>query len=234
MSFINLKRLRKNKDGEAVVSLTDKIIDNLAGVSLLYANKTVLADESCRPDMLALKWYGNKEYWWVILKYNAISNPYSLNEGMLYDVPDLASFLAKTGKLSSQDEVDVPDTLLKTLKNKIYTIDPRKVAYNKKKSPTDKETTGLGVKINGTEISFGTSTGAGGIADTLNKTETTVVSGTDVNTVCVLPCDNANPDICLLCSCKPKASDVLAYKIAQDAKLKNTTINTPPTTPNLM
>ena len=46
--------------------------------------------EKGRPDMLSQKIYGQDDYWWVLLKYNNIMDPYEeLVGGVILEVPDV-------------------------------------------------------------------------------------------------------------------------------------------------
>ena len=48
-----------------------------------------------RPDLISLAIYGTDEYGDMICKFNGISNPFDLNEGMLLQIPPLS--VAHTG-----------------------------------------------------------------------------------------------------------------------------------------
>ena len=54
---------------------------------LLNEEHVVDADESARPDLIALQYYGNQSMTDVILKWNGISDPFALNEGDILEIP---------------------------------------------------------------------------------------------------------------------------------------------------
>lgn len=151
--FITKKTLRKNKDGKLVKSLTDRIIDNLNNLPTIGSG-VVLSDEVCRPDKLSMKWYGDIRYDWVIMKYNKIKNPFSIHEGLKYNIPELDQVLERTGNFAMTEPrvLDI-DAERKKL-NKAFNIDENKILYNKKKNPTDKITPGTGVILQGNNLVF--------------------------------------------------------------------------------
>ncbi len=193
--FLFYKRIRKSKNGN-IVSLTDKFITDLS-VPTIATNQEVTADEECRPDKISYKWYGNSRYDWIILKFNNISNPFSVQPGMKYNVPVLEDFFKKLGFLSEAEPI-VTDTQRKKI-SKQFNVDEAKLMYNKKKSPTDRKTKSTGVTVQDGKIIFGDN-------DKIAYDE-------ELRAVCQENCDSENPEDCISCECRPKASDVLAYKI---------------------
>ena len=47
----------------------------------------VSADEVCRIDLISEKFFNSPDYSEYILKYNNISNPFSINEGDILNIP---------------------------------------------------------------------------------------------------------------------------------------------------
>lgn len=193
--FLFYKRIRKSKRGN-VVALTDKFITDLS-VPVMASNQEVTADEECRPDKISYKWYGNSRYDWIILKFNNISNPFSVQPGMKYNVPVLEDFFQKLGFLSEVEPV-VADSQ-RTRISKQFNVDEAKLMYNKKKSPTDRKVRSTGVTVQNGKIVFGDN----------DK----IAYDAELRAVCQESCDSENPEDCVTCDCRPKPSDVLAYKI---------------------
>jgi hypothetical protein len=71
----------------------DKIRVMIPGIVLKSGIKvinihTVTVNEEMRPDLISMKYYGSTDYWDLILKMNAISNPFSVKAGMELEIPD--------------------------------------------------------------------------------------------------------------------------------------------------
>lgn len=45
-------------------------------------------DDLDRPDLIAYRYYGTSEFWWVILDYNKVTDPFSLKVGDRLRIPD--------------------------------------------------------------------------------------------------------------------------------------------------
>lgn len=58
----------------------------------------VTTETQMRPDLIALDYYGTEDGLEIILKYNGISNPYSLEIGQVLAIPDKTSASAKYRK----------------------------------------------------------------------------------------------------------------------------------------
>lgn len=150
--FLFYKRFRKNREGITAPSISDRFITSLSGVDIM-GEARVLDDEVCRPDKIAAKWYGNPKYDWIIMKFNGISNPFALNTGTWYSVPEIDKFMERLSHASTPDPVIRPIDKDKKLLNKAFKVDENKILYNKKKNPVEKLVPGTGVTIqNGTML----------------------------------------------------------------------------------
>lgn len=91
MKFRSLDKKTINNDKlrmtEPFVIFTDNQIE--------IGEHVVSSDEIGRPDLVALKYYGNIDYTEFILKYNNISNPFSINEGDTLIIPNNGEVLKK-------------------------------------------------------------------------------------------------------------------------------------------
>lgn len=56
---------------------------------------TINDETQMRPDIIALDYYGTEDGLEIILKYNGISNPYSLKKGQILAIPDKKSAEAR-------------------------------------------------------------------------------------------------------------------------------------------
>lgn len=86
---MNLKTLI-NKTADTVKFIMTQptmIFRNRDAITLLNDAHVVDADESGRPDLIALQYYGDQSKLDMILKWNGISDPFSINEGDVLEIP---------------------------------------------------------------------------------------------------------------------------------------------------
>lgn len=86
---MNLKTLL-NKTADTVKFIMTQptmIFRNRDAVTLLNDAHVVDSDERARPDLIALQYYGDQSKLDMILKWNGISNPFSINEGDVLEIP---------------------------------------------------------------------------------------------------------------------------------------------------
>ena len=99
-------------------SINDKEIKNgklrLTEPSVIFdpnaktiAEHTVHYDEVGRIDMIARKYYGGDSFAEMILKYNNISNPFSINEGDVLKIPQPDASLVKWNKIKAIDDIQL-------------------------------------------------------------------------------------------------------------------------------
>ena len=86
---LDKKPLRKNKDGHVIRDLTKSMFDFTANNNVSLEAYRVPKEFEMRPDLCAQAMYNNTNYSEFILKYNGISNPFSLQEGEIIVVPGL-------------------------------------------------------------------------------------------------------------------------------------------------
>ena len=83
---------RKKQFTTAIGDIIDDLISSTFTYperSLTFGPSVVKEEESMRPDKLAHRLYSDGSYWDMILKFNGISNPFSLVEGEILFVPAL-------------------------------------------------------------------------------------------------------------------------------------------------
>lgn len=105
-----MRKPQKNGSKDVVyIDLLSKVWDDWGEVEFMspvYVNQYYVA----RPDLIALAVYGNDAYGDLICKFNGISNPFELNEGMLISVPPLDWIETKTKNMEySGCELIKPD-----------------------------------------------------------------------------------------------------------------------------
>lgn len=84
--LLRIKNVFTKANGDKVIDLISSTFKfNRDGASL--GPVLVLPDETMRPDKLAERIYGNHERWDLLLKFNGVSNPFSLDSDTLLLAP---------------------------------------------------------------------------------------------------------------------------------------------------
>ena len=83
---MNLRSLNNKQvvDGKAI--MTEPTMRFLEEIDIVIEHRVELREEG-RPDLIALKYYGNHADTDLILKFNGISNPFSMAEGDIIEIP---------------------------------------------------------------------------------------------------------------------------------------------------
>jgi hypothetical protein len=119
---IDNKPLFTKSDGQVVRDLTQSMLDSAVKAGLSYTAFKVPKDYVMRPDLISKAVYNTTQYAEVILKFNGISNPFSINEGDLILVPNLDGAREKMVKPASGTISD-----LAKIRNSYKYIDPAKI-----------------------------------------------------------------------------------------------------------
>jgi hypothetical protein len=128
---IDNKPLFTRPDGQVVRDLTQSMIDNAVQPGISYTAFKVPKDYVMRPDLISKAVYNTTQYAEIILKFNGISNPFSIDEGDIILVPNLDGAKEKIAKLESGYKTD-----LTKIRNSYKYIDPAKIP-SKSDSLTD-------------------------------------------------------------------------------------------------
>jgi len=109
-------------DGEKIRDLTQTIFELKNRNYIAYNVYKVPREYRMRPDLISKSVYNDSAYAELILKYNGISNPFSINEGDIILIPDLDS---------AQEKLKVPGIGSKTdraskIRDSYKYIDPLK------------------------------------------------------------------------------------------------------------
>lgn len=116
------KPLFTRPDGIEIKDLTQSIFDLKTNNFIEYEAYRVPKEYSMRPDLISKAVYNNSQYTEIILKYNGISNPFSINEGDIILIPNLDSAREKMKISGTGVGADPADELRKSYKY----IDPLK------------------------------------------------------------------------------------------------------------
>jgi len=119
---LDKKPLFTRPDGIKVRDLTKSMFNMDSNNYLSYEMYKVPREYEMRPDLISAAVYNNTLYAEYILKFNGISNPFTIKEGDIILIPNLDSADAITSKTQGT-EVDGAATL----RNSYKYIDPLKI-----------------------------------------------------------------------------------------------------------
>lgn len=120
---IDNKPLFVKDNGDVVRDLTDGAFDMSRFLTSDYKVFRVSSSMVMRPDLIANSAYGSSEYTEMVMKYNNISNPFSIDEDDIVIIPNKESILDVVLSTSSMDDNEL------VLKSYKY-IDPTKFPVN--------------------------------------------------------------------------------------------------------
>lgn len=91
--FYRVFAVRTDKYG--IDPLRDKLAEKLRAVTAYHLHE-VTQDERGAPELISLREYGNEDFWWHILNYNAICRFRVIVEGMTLRIPDIGGIVGIT------------------------------------------------------------------------------------------------------------------------------------------
>lgn len=87
--LLRTKKFETLESGERKVDLMSATYKfDMTGIG--YGNLFVSEAEAMRPDLMSMRVYSAYDLWDVLLKYNGVSNPFSLNVGEILLIPNLS------------------------------------------------------------------------------------------------------------------------------------------------
>ena len=113
------------------------IFANKENITLLNPEHVVNADQAARPDLIALKYYGNQSKLDMILKWNSISDPFSINEGDVLEIPHANAPFYKLERPKEFDATNNPVKLQFISGKRLSKKDQRRLDALKKKYGKD-------------------------------------------------------------------------------------------------
>jgi hypothetical protein len=126
VNSIDLKPLFTKPDGTAIRDLTQTMLDLKSRAYVTYKVFKVPRDYVMRPDLISRAVYNNSLYAEIILKYNGISNPFSIDENDVILIPDLNDAEQKIKTPESAKE----ESIAEKIRNSYKYIDPLKIPTN--------------------------------------------------------------------------------------------------------
>ncbi len=114
------KPIFKKDDGTEIKDLTQTMFDLNDGTYVSYSIFKVSKEYVMRPDLISQAVYGSSQYAEIILKYNGISNPLTIEPDQIISIPNLDSLENKFNNYTIT--TDAAEKLRKSYKY----IDPTK------------------------------------------------------------------------------------------------------------
>lgn len=109
-------------DGIEIVDLTTSMFDIAAANYISYSVYKIPKEFEMRPDLISGAVYNNSGYAEFILKFNGISNPFTIKEGDIILIPSLDSMRAVTSKPTGSEADGA-----KMIRDSYKYIDPTKI-----------------------------------------------------------------------------------------------------------
>jgi len=124
LQSLDKKPFFQNDDGNTVRDLTQSMFDFKSNNYTSYNLFRIQQDYLLRPDLISQAVYNNTLYTEYILKYNGISNPFSMEEGDVILIPNLES-AKKNTKTNATSGTDADPS--QRLRDSYKYIDPTKI-----------------------------------------------------------------------------------------------------------
>lgn len=142
--LLRLKNTFTKENGDVIVDLASATFSFETDTGISEAYIRVSEEEQMRPDLLSVRMYGEQQFYEALLKYNGISNPFSIQRYDLLLVPPYKSLermmvapkdivdIGAQQKESNEDKLLNPKTVkdkkrLEALKDKVKEIVPPNV-----------------------------------------------------------------------------------------------------------
>lgn len=187
---MNLKTfINKTSDGiRYILTQPSMIFTNKVNITLLNAEHIVNADEVARPDLIALQYYGIQSKLDMILKWNSISDPFSINEGDILEIPNANAPFYKLERPKEFNSTDNPVKQQFVSGKRLSKKDQRRLDALKKKYGKDNLLPPNVIPVGkknyeyvGSQIRMGAQAQTDAVVDAINRNLDTG-SGDDINT----------------------------------------------------
>lgn len=131
---MNFKSIQNKKIKGDRLRITEPVVLFPKNTPVIAVHE-VTSDEICRIDMISIKYFNIADYAELILKFNNISNPFSINEGDVLDIParDIVFRAWKTIKEEGDEKEDsIKDQFVNS--KRLTIKDAKRAEYLKKKA----------------------------------------------------------------------------------------------------
>ena len=133
MKFNTLERKQYSADNSKVIFTMPTVV--FSGNTDIMAVHTVTEDQVCRIDLISLKYYRDADYCDYILKWNGISNPFSISEGDILEIPLNKSVLLSVKPikiLGRSKQISIRDQFVDT--KRLPVKDAKRIEYLQRKA----------------------------------------------------------------------------------------------------
>ena len=126
---------KKIKDNKLILTHPTLVLNPETKTISVYE---VSADEVCRIDLISEKFFNSPDYSEYILKYNNISNPFSINEGDILNIPDINyvavdfKIVKSIGSGAEEKEPSIRDQFVDS--KRLTVKDKKRIEYLQKKA----------------------------------------------------------------------------------------------------
>jgi len=130
---MNFKSIQNKKIKDGKLRITEPVVLFPKNTPVIAVHE-VTSDEICRIDMISIKYFNIADYAELILKFNNISNPFSINEGDVLDIPsrDIVFRAWKTIKEKGDTKDSIKDQFVNS--KRLTIKDAKRAEYLKKKA----------------------------------------------------------------------------------------------------
>lgn len=131
---MNFKSIQNKKIKGDRLRITEPVVLFPKNTPVIAVHE-VTSDEICRIDMISIKYFNIADYAELILKFNNISNPFSINEGDVLDIParDMVFRAWQTIKGEGDEKEDsIKDQFVNS--KRLTIKDAKRAEYLKKKA----------------------------------------------------------------------------------------------------
>lgn len=131
---MNFKSINNKKISDGKLRITEPVVLFPENTQVI-ATHEVTSDETCRIDLISKKYYNDHDYAEIILKFNNISNPFSITEGDVLEIParDIAFTAWKTIKKENAEGVEsIKDQFVNS--KRLTPKDAKRAEYLKRKA----------------------------------------------------------------------------------------------------
>jgi hypothetical protein len=88
--FLEKKQIITDNNGNEILDFVSKSIDYGSEDATIIDQLFLTSAMRMRPDLLSYNYYGSTDHWSEILKFNNISNPFSIDTGDFVMIPELS------------------------------------------------------------------------------------------------------------------------------------------------
>lgn len=134
MKFNTLEKKKASVDNDKIIMATPTVI--FSSLTETIAEHTVTESEIGRIDLISLKYYKDANYSDYILKWNNISNPFSINLGDVLNIPQNNAVLNTVNPIKmvqrSTNDASIRDQFIDT--KRLPVKDAKRVEYLQRKA----------------------------------------------------------------------------------------------------